>query len=152
MTVNLDRWKTAQDEATRLSSDAQRFQSDATLATTEFEATNKIGHNLSANIEGRVRWLELLKAVNAALPHDPAPKPNQPVPPISEREQLHITKFDCQHVNDVSQWYNGVKQWAEATSSVAGQPGTNLGTTGRPCPVSPHRWASRAPPTALRLR
>ena len=37
------------------------------------------------NVEGRVRWLELLKAVNGCLPPYERPKPEDPKAPMAAR-------------------------------------------------------------------
>ena len=86
-------------------------------------------------MEGRIRWLELLKAVNGCLPSDPPRKAGDDAPamPIAERKELHITNLDCQQVEDVSQWYAGVKQWDTPVADAGS------------CRARPCRADSRAP-------
>ena len=112
-TVDVGRWKSAEDEAKQLINDAGQLKTGAEQARTEFDGTRQIGQNLVGNVEGRIRWLELLKAVNACLPSDPPRKPTTMLAavPIAERKELHVTNLDCQQTEDVSQWYAGVKQW-----------------------------------------
>lgn len=121
-TVDESRWKAAESETSQLVGDAGRFQSDADQATTDFQTIDKIGQNLVGNVEGRIRWLELLKAVNACLPSD-SPREaaeedeeenQKKIPPadrIAARNELHITNLECQKAEDVSQWYEIIKQW-----------------------------------------
>jgi type IV pilus assembly protein PilM len=144
-TVNVDRWKTAEEEASRLSAEARRFQGEADAAAAEFEATNQVGQNLVSNVEGRTGWLELLKAINACIPSDPPRKPDAPAPPIPDRNELHVTNLDCQRAEDVSQWYALVRQWDDsspnAANNAAGDPAANgamdavAPTSGEPAPM-----------------
>ena len=67
-TVDVDRWKSAEADATQLVNDATKYKTGAEQARTEFDGTRQIGQNLVGNVEGRLRWLELLTAVNACLP------------------------------------------------------------------------------------
>ena len=84
-------------------------------------------------MEGRIRWLELLKAVNACLPSDPPRKPDEAAAvPIAERKELHVTNLDCQQVDDVSQWYAGVKQWDTPVTDAGGRAAGD-------CPSPPRR-------------
>ncbi len=74
-----------------------------------------------SNVEGRLRWLELLKAVNRCLPPYVAPPPEDPKAPIaariSARNELHVTSLDCQQMDDVSTWYAGARRWDSAAGS-----------------------------------
>jgi type IV pilus assembly protein PilM len=151
-TVEQSRWKAAESDADRLSKDAADFKSKTEQATTEYQTTDKIGRNLVGNVEGRLRWLELLRAINACLPVDDAAKTDTPddeeeksekalAAKIAKRRDLHITNVDSQQLEDVSQWYAAVKPWdsteppkdataAGATPGGAQAPGAPSGPTG----------------------
>ncbi len=62
----------------------------------------KIGDSLVSNIEGRVSWLELLKAINESLPQD---DPNKVPDKIWDRNEVHITNLECQQVDDLAKWF-----------------------------------------------
>jgi len=117
-----EKWQAAQTAAKTLKRNADNFKSEAEKAETDFKATDQIGQHLVSNVEGRVRWLELLKAVNECLPTSPALKPNQQLPPIPERRELHITNLECQQAEDVATWYAGVKQWDQTPPTAAAKP------------------------------
>jgi type IV pilus assembly protein PilM len=129
--VDVSRWKTAETEAGQVVSQAGRFKSEADQAVTDFQNIDKIGHNLIGNVEGRVRWLELLKAIDACLPADPPKdaadadkkdgKNVSPAERISNSKELHITNLDCQQTDDVSVWYSQVKQWDPAAKKTASE-------------------------------
>ena len=126
-TVDPGAWKDAERQSTRVAADANRFKTESEAATTEFKATDLIGQHLVGNVEGRIRWLELLRAVADCLPQakNPPPKADDPAIPIPDRNELHITNLECQQVEDVSQWFGGMKQWhqegADASDKPAGE-------------------------------
>jgi type IV pilus assembly protein PilM len=77
-------------------------------ALQNFEAINTIGKHLVSNVEGRLLWLELIKAVVASLPHDP---PDQQKPEqIADRYELHIESMDCEYFEDLSTWFEPWKE------------------------------------------
>ena len=63
--------------------------------------------NLVSNEEGRMLWLELLKAIDTALPGD---YQKEKVKAIENRELLYIESIDCQRFDDLSVWYAGVEE------------------------------------------
>jgi type IV pilus assembly protein PilM len=75
-----------------------------------FDTLTQTGQNLQSNVDGRLLWLELLKAVDAAMPRDgrPADDREETAEDITQRPELHITSMDCEQFDDVSQWYAGV--------------------------------------------
>ncbi len=123
--VDADRWKTAETQASQLKSTADRLKSESDQARSEFQATNEIGQHLVGNVEGRIRWLELLKAINECMPSDPPRKADAHLPPdaerITESNELHVTSLECQRLEDVSKWYALVKQDDEKTPDTAGK-------------------------------
>ncbi len=121
--VDAERWKTAETQATQLKGTADRLKGDCDAARKEFQDTTEIGQHLVGNVDGRIRWLELLKAINECLPSDPPRKADERLPPdaerISESNELHITNLECQWLEDVSKWYAVVKQDDEKTPDAA---------------------------------
>ena len=67
-TVNESTWSQAESQAKALAAKAGQLKSEYDQARSEFQATDQIGQHLVGNVEGRLRWLELLKAVNGCLP------------------------------------------------------------------------------------
>ena len=59
------------------------------------------------SVEGRLRWMELLKAINACLPRDPE---NMVPEDISERNELHIRSLDCQHLDTFESWIRAMNR------------------------------------------
>lgn len=137
-TVDASRWKAAEGEASSVVSQANNLKSEADKATTDFQTTNKIGLNLVGNVEGRIRWLELLRAINACLPSDPPKDENAAdekldakamAERITKRNELHITNLDCQKMEDVAPWYAAVKPSGASSTGADPAAGMNASDT-----------------------
>ena len=122
-------WAPAQQQASALRQTASRFGTERDQARTKFKDADEIGKHLVGNVEGRVRWLELLKAIDACLPAAVAPKPidtkakNREIAlaeEISRRQELHVTNIDCQQVDDMAEWLAAVGIKEEKSPSPAG--------------------------------
>jgi len=91
-----------------------------------FDTIEETGASLVSNVEGRLVWLELLKAVDAALPHDerPAEQRKETAEDISARNELHFSSLDQQHFEDLEgDWFTAVEEnYWEARG---GRPGEN---------------------------
>jgi type IV pilus assembly protein PilM len=113
------------------SQEAQALSGRFSELTGKFNEISEIGHNLQSNIDGRLLWLELLKAIDATLPRDERPPEarKETAEDISHREELHITSMDCQYFDDVSVWFAGVKPWYDEAQKSAVSPaaGENAG-------------------------
>src|SRR5262249_33219709 len=53
---------------------AQDFVTENTTLVGKFDDVVKIAHNLQSNVDGRLLWIELLKAIDSALPKDKRPE------------------------------------------------------------------------------
>jgi len=129
-TVDESRFQTAEQKAQAAAREAKDFKSAAGTAKSEMDATDKIGSSLVQNVEGRLRWLELLRAVNSCLPRDPEGKlPEE----LELRQQLHVLSMECQKLDSADEWVNKMKQegWlaSEGTSGGA-ESGTSAGGSG----------------------
>jgi type IV pilus assembly protein PilM len=106
-TVALSRWENTEREAEQVHSGAQRLQQSLQEEEKSFDTIDQIGKNLVSNVEGRVRWLELMKTLNASLPPLQNPRPSV----IEDREELHVINVEVQRLERVEDWVNVVKQW-----------------------------------------
>ena len=152
--VAVDVWKTPQDQARQLVAESNRLKNEDSQAHTNFESTDQIGQHLVGNVAGRVRWVELLKAINQCLPNGDDTKPKDPsdfkdpnakekqlalAEDIARRDELHITSIDCQQVDDPVSWYASVKQWDDAAASSNTKPDDQMPAArgyGMPAPVN----------------
>ena len=82
---------------------------------TRFKSLDKIGQNIVGNVDGRLVWLEVLKAIGVSLPprfprgaDQKSSVPGKTVEELTAHEDLHIEHIDCQFLSDVRVWYDGV--------------------------------------------
>ncbi len=106
-------------------SESKALKGEQQTEAGKFEETDLIGKHLVSNIEGRLRWLELLKAVNSCLPRDPAGRPRPEEIPL--RNELHVTSFQCYHMEDLATWFDARQRWydppEEKTAEATGPTG-----------------------------
>ena len=109
-TVDVDNeWKSSLSRSQTETQRAGGFTSEDGELRSQFESIKTIGDNLQTNAEGRLLWLELLKAVDAAVPTDDRPEADREksAKDVSEREELHIESIDCQFFPNLGQWFSG---------------------------------------------
>lgn len=98
----------AEKEAAAAASESQALKGTAGTREGSFWDTDVIGKHLVGNIEGRLRWPELLKAVNSCLPRDPeGRRPKE----IALRNELHVTSLQCYHLERLEDWFAVRKRW-----------------------------------------
>jgi type IV pilus assembly protein PilM len=108
----------AQSTAESVTSKSKDLIAKASAAVTEFKKFDDIGQNLTSGVEGRITWMELLKAINTAIP---AEAPNKEI--LSEgvsamkREAIHnqnrvyVNNIEVQDLEDLSEWFELVRKW-----------------------------------------
>jgi len=100
-------WQQAESKAEQTDSMARQLRNGQTEAEGNLETTSNIGQNLVGNVENRILWLELLKAVNVCLP-PPGPPPEDPYD-NPKRDALYVTSLECQQVEDLAKWYRAIR-------------------------------------------
>src|SRR4051812_45456272 len=98
--------KKAGDTAT----EAKKFETEHTELNTKFDSIATIGNNLQSNVDGRLLWLEVLKAVDAALPKDTRPpeQRKETEEDIAKRTELHFDSMDEEYFADLTPWKTSV--------------------------------------------
>jgi type IV pilus assembly protein PilM len=138
-------WQTAQRQAQDLKRRVGTCSTDKTQAETNFQATDVMGQHLVGNVEGRIRWLELLKAIDACLPREEQKdakaekqigKDGKEKPLSAEdvmaRPELHITNVDCQEMDDLAAWKTAVGVTDEKAADAGGTAADAGGTAAAP--------------------
>ncbi len=97
-------WSDAITKATNTAREASGLESTRTEIRTKAEEIAGIQGKLTSNVEGRVRWLELLQAIDAALPKDERPR-EETAEHVMSRNEMHITAIDDQFFADVGAEY-----------------------------------------------
>jgi type IV pilus assembly protein PilM len=121
MTANVDDPDMAQQlsQAAIVKTNAGNLESDHTTLTGKFDEFLKIANNLQSNVDGRLLWLEMLKAVDTALPNDERPpeQREETAKDIANRPELHIESMDCEWYADLTPWQTSIQRFYTAQSS-----------------------------------
>jgi type IV pilus assembly protein PilM len=87
----------------------EQFSKDDEL-TSKLNYLSTLGTEVASTSERRLMWLEVIKALNAAVPRAEYPDGKPPSPkvlPYEDRTDIHITSLDAKRFEDLSQWYAG---------------------------------------------
>ena len=102
----------AESTAKSVQSFSSGFKSTQSGIHESFDKIQETGVNLVSNVEGRLLWLEMMKAIQAALPKDERPldKREETVEDISARNELHIIAIDQQFFEDLQgEWFSQIE-------------------------------------------
>ncbi|MGL6225896.1 MAG: type IV pilus assembly protein PilM [Thermoguttaceae bacterium] len=109
---------------------AKDLTKKANDAVKEFIVADKAGQKLTGSVEGRIIWLEFFRALNAAIPTDSTPLPEDETfgEALSQLKQIYITSVEAPIIPDPQNWWNTVRtngwyvpseqEWAEAQKGV----------------------------------
>ena len=118
--VDEDKFREAEAAAAAVVQECQGYKSKFDEERKVFDTIDQTGRNLTYGIEGRLLWLEALKAINECLPRDVAPSaaPGKEVTPadIEKRNELHIVSVECRWTDKLQDWFKGVQPWYQASS------------------------------------
>jgi type IV pilus assembly protein PilM len=113
----------AESRASQVQTVATTFETSNQETLTQFQSIAATGKKLVSNIESRYRWLELMKAIDAALPKDerPAEEKKETAEDISNRNELHIISIETQQFADLAtEWFASVSTvYTDATGAAA---------------------------------
>jgi len=104
-----DLWQQAQAAVTQMSSYSGQHKETDELLLTKLTFLNELGKEVSGNAEKRLKWMEALQAINAALPRMEFPEdkiPNAKELPYEDRIDIHITRIDSKYVSDLTLWWS----------------------------------------------
>ncbi len=104
--------KQAESRARSVNTTATSLKSENNLIKSAFDRIKQSGENLVSNVEGRLMWLEVVKAINAALPKDErlAEERKETGEDISQRNELHITAMDAAYFENLEvDWYSTIE-------------------------------------------
>lgn len=100
-------WQTAQSKAEELTNKAKSFREAITTQEQTFETLDKMGENFIMGFRSRTAWLELLTGINACLPVETAPlpdenklEPKEYANEIVNRKELHIVNIEAQPLSE----------------------------------------------------
>lgn len=105
-----DGWESAFSQSQQIKSRTSSAESANSTLVSQFEEMSAIAENLQSNSDGKLLWIELLKAIDAAMPRDDRPleEREETAEDVTQRTELHITSMDCQEYEELGEWYGNV--------------------------------------------
>ncbi len=108
--VNNVSWQQAESAVQSVQSLSSAKQGKDEQLKAESKRLTAVGEELVGNADRRLSWLEMLRAVNLALPTTPGVAPGE-IPdieelPLGKRHELHVQYVENQYVEDLSKWFN----------------------------------------------
>jgi len=126
-TTRDDLWKNSISQVDSMKSYADGHSSQDSDLATKLTYLNSLGQEVSGNAERRLKWLEIIKAINAAVPRTNYPDGKVPTPkelPYSQRKDIHVTSADTKYFEDLGDWWTEkvqkrhaeeLRSWARVT-------------------------------------
>jgi len=113
-----DAYTRAEEKAKSVQTYSSDMKSKTSQAVDAFNSVDEIGKKLTSNVEGRITWLELLRAVNAALPQS---QPGAEVLPLGQRppftsasfakmDRIFIESIEAISVSSLADWFTPLKE------------------------------------------
>ncbi|NOY40527.1 MAG: type IV pilus assembly protein PilM [Planctomycetes bacterium] len=127
--TSTDAMKQAESAAEAAKRNSDGFKNANAELHEQFEALKVTGESLVSNVEGRLKWLELVKAIGTALPKDPRlpEERKETAEDISDRNELHIVSMVAQEYQDVgAEYFFLVKSKYDEEHSTSVEEGTDV--------------------------
>lgn len=107
-TTQDDAFPSAISSAKNVANQHQQIQSEFTASLESYNNVLDLGKAIVGSSEGRLQWLELLKAIDAALPKGDRPAPQE----LSERKELFISDMAMKRLTEAD---GGLAAWWTST-------------------------------------
>lgn len=139
ITVHDTNFKQAAQVASSAVSMADNPESTFNQKRERYFTIQKMGDRLTANVESRVYWLEMIRAVNNCMPKETA-RPSNLDPNdrqgwwdmIRNQDRIYIRRMEVEWCEDLGEWYKLAK--AKADGALPGSPGANPNAAPPPPP------------------
>ncbi len=127
--VHQDDWQTAKQGVQSVQSQSSSMDDEDTKNRDELARLDGLGESAVGSADGRLLWLELLKAITVSLPVDPELKDKIPTldeKPLLERQEIFIDRMETEYFPNVADWYTAEvseiynQQQAERQKEAAG--------------------------------
>lgn len=107
-TTHDDLWSNSVSAVTAMEGYKSDHQSKDDELDAKLSYLNVMGKEVSGNAERRLKWLEIIKTVNNAVPRKSfvdGKIPTRQEVPFDEREDIHVTRFDTKYYDDLKDWW-----------------------------------------------
>ncbi len=108
-TVLPDKYKPAFSKADQVATKSSGFVAEQTEKENQVKATEKVGAALAIPARNRDVWIEMVKAINQALPQAVPGSKSGLDTDLADREVIYVDSLDCAKFGKLEEWYAGVK-------------------------------------------
>jgi len=124
-----DMWDRASAAVANMSSYSSKHVGEDETLKSKLKYLDVLGEEVSSTSERRLQWLEILRALNAAIPRTEYPDGKPPSPkvlPYEDRLDIHVTGIESKRFDDLATWFTEdvslryreeVRNWARITGS-----------------------------------
>ncbi|MGB7344177.1 MAG: type IV pilus assembly protein PilM [Pirellulaceae bacterium] len=103
-----DDWKAASTAVSTMDNYASSHRDEDLDLKSKLTYLDAVGKEVTGDSEKRVRWLEIIRAINSLIPRDQYPEGKVPTykeKPYIDRIDFHITEFETKFYKDLKEWY-----------------------------------------------
>lgn len=107
-TTHDDLWSSSISAVTAMEGYKLDHESKDSELDAKLSYLNVMGKEVSGNAERRLKWLEIIKTVNNAVPRKSfvdGKIPTRQEVPFDEREDIHVKRFDTKYYEDLQDWW-----------------------------------------------
>ena len=107
-TTHDDLWSNSVSAVSAMEGKRSEHESRDSVLDAKLSYLNVMGKEVSGNAERRLKWLEIIKTVNNAVPRKSfvgGKIPTRQEVPFDEREDIHVTRFDTKYYEDLKDWW-----------------------------------------------
>ena len=115
--VNNVSWADAQKKVDSVSSESKRKKQEDDKLKEDMEKLNRLSKELTSSFEGRTNWIEVLSAIQQALPEDKKISGDSVDPkqvPFKNRQEIYIESVETKFFKDIAEWYSANKPTFDA--------------------------------------
>jgi len=124
-----DMWNRASAAVENMSSYSSRHVGEDETLKSRLKYLDVLGEEVSSTSERRLQWLEILRALNAAIPRTEYPDGKPPSPKVlafEDRSDIHVTGIESKRFDDLATWFTEdvalryreeVRNWSRITAS-----------------------------------
>lgn len=110
-TISTGDYERSENQAKTVSAYSAKMKSDTSTVVSTFQEIDNIGKNLTSNVEGRITWLELLRALNAALPVETEKLDGKAADAVAQQNRVFISNVEAVTVDDLAAWFEPLKEF-----------------------------------------
>ncbi|MDR2440422.1 MAG: pilus assembly protein PilM [Planctomycetaceae bacterium] len=108
--ISIGDYGRAEEQAKAAQAYSSKMKSETAEAVSVFKEIDTIGRNLTSNVEGRITWLELLRAINSVLPIEKEKIDGQSIDALEKQNRVFISNIEAITVDVLAEWFKPLKE------------------------------------------